>query len=63
MIGNLVASAGYDCDYFGKWHIGTKPENAGYLNYDNVGIDNKKTGTEEITNTVRLRIPDNFNFL
>ncbi len=44
MLGNLVASAGYDCDYFGKWHIGTKPENAGYPNYDNVGIDNKKAG-------------------
>lgn len=42
MLGNLVATAGYECAYLGKWHIGTKPENAGYPNYDNVGIDNKK---------------------
>jgi len=30
MLGNLVASAGYDCDYIGKWHIGTPLQKAGY---------------------------------
>lgn len=43
MLGNLVASAGYKCDYFGKWHIGTSPKKAGYKNYDNVGKDPAKT--------------------
>ncbi len=42
MLGNLVSGAGYDCNYIGKWHVGTTPEKAGYLNYDNVGKDDKK---------------------
>ena len=33
LLGNLMADAGYKCDYFGKWHVGTSPENAGYKNY------------------------------
>lgn len=43
MLGNLVATAGYNCDFFGKWHIGAKPEFIGYKNYDNVGKDHQKT--------------------
>jgi len=39
MLGKLVASADYDCDYFGKWHVGCTPEQAGYDNYDKVGKD------------------------
>lgn len=39
MLGKLVASAGYTCDYFGKWHVGCTPEQAGYDNYDKVGKD------------------------
>jgi len=42
MLGNLVASAGYQCEYIGKWHVGTSPEKAGYKNYDNVGTDDEK---------------------
>lgn len=42
MLGNLVAAAGYKCDYIGKWHIGIDPEKAGYEGYDNVGLDDKK---------------------
>lgn len=42
MLGNLVSKAGYKCDYFGKWHVGTTPEAAGYKDYDNVGTDDKK---------------------
>ncbi len=37
MLGKLVASADYTCDYFGKWHVGCTPEEAGYDNYDKVG--------------------------
>ena len=42
-LGNLIAKAGYDCEYFGKWHVGIDPKTAGYSNYDNVGLDDKKT--------------------
>ncbi|MCF6356649.1 MAG: sulfatase-like hydrolase/transferase [Draconibacterium sp.] len=41
-LGNLVATAGYKCDYIGKWHVGVSPEKAGYIDYDNVGTDDKK---------------------
>ncbi len=43
MLGNLVASAGYQCDYIGKWHVGTTPEIAGYPGYSNAGKDHEKT--------------------
>lgn len=33
LLGKLMANAGYECGYFGKWHVGTTPENAGYYNY------------------------------
>ena len=33
MLGKLMDSAGYKCDYFGKWHVGTTPQNGGYENY------------------------------
>ena len=26
-LGRLLSDAGYDCGYFGKWHIGSSPEN------------------------------------
>ena len=39
MLGKLVANAGYRCDYFGKWHVGCTPEQAGYDHYDKVGKD------------------------
>lgn len=43
MLGKLVASAGYSCDYIGKWHVGTTHEVAGFKQpYSNVGIDNEK---------------------
>lgn len=42
MLGNLVSEAGYQCDYIGKWHVGVDPEKAGYPDYDNVGVDDKK---------------------
>lgn len=42
LLGNLMASEGYQCDYFGKWHVGVSPEEAGYQGYDNVGKDDKK---------------------
>jgi len=41
MLGNLVASAGYDCDYIGKWHVGTSQEKAGYKMCGD-GKDDKK---------------------
>ena len=43
LLGNLVAEAGYDCAYFGKWHVGISPEKAGYKNYDKAGTDDQKT--------------------
>ena len=42
MLGNLMAGAGYNCVYFGKWHVGIKADKAGYPIYDNVGKDDKK---------------------
>jgi hypothetical protein len=33
MWGNLMAGAGYDCQYFGKWHVKTTEERAGYREY------------------------------
>ncbi len=42
MLGNLMADAGYNCEYIGKWHVGTKAEKSGYPEYDNVGKDDKK---------------------
>ncbi len=42
MLGKLVTSAGYRSDFFGKWHVGTTPEKAGYKDYDNVGKDHEK---------------------
>lgn len=43
MLGNLVASAGYNSDYIGKWHVGASPEKAGY-NFYSAGFpkDDKK---------------------
>jgi len=41
LLGNLVASAGYNCDYIGKWHVGTTLEKAGYRIH-NVGKDDTK---------------------
>ncbi len=43
LLGNLMKTAGYQCSYIGKWHVGTTPEKAGYSDYDDVGIDEKKT--------------------
>jgi arylsulfatase A-like enzyme len=42
MLGNLVADAGYECTYIGKWHVGTTPEKAGYYNYEKGGKDDEK---------------------
>lgn len=42
LLGNLMKTAGYQCSYIGKWHVGTTPEKAGYSVYDDVGIDEKK---------------------
>ncbi len=43
MMGNLVATAGYDCYYIGKWHVGTSLHAAGYKTYGFGGKDDKKT--------------------
>lgn len=45
LLGNLMSEAGYQCDYIGKWHVGTSPGKAGYPDYDNVGKDPEKTKT------------------
>lgn len=42
MLGKLMADAGYNCNYIGKWHVGTTPEKAGYDNYQKVGKDDEK---------------------
>lgn len=42
LLGNLVASAGYDCYYIGKWHVGASLSQAGYENYGAGGLDNEK---------------------
>lgn len=42
MLGKLMADAGYDCTYIGKWHVGTTPEKAGYKNYYKGGKDDEK---------------------
>lgn len=34
LLGNLMADAGYKNEYFGKWHVGIEPDDAGYKNYD-----------------------------
>ncbi len=44
MLGKLMADAGYDCTYIGKWHVGTTPEKAGYNNYNKGGKDHEKAG-------------------
>lgn len=43
MLGNLVGSAGYDCYYIGKWHVGASMGAAGYKNYGIPGKDDAKT--------------------
>jgi arylsulfatase A-like enzyme len=43
LLGNLVAEAGYECAYYGKWHVGTTPDHAGYAIYDKAGKDHQKT--------------------
>lgn len=41
MLGNLVASAGYDCYYIGKWHVGASLGQAGYKSYGRPGKDDE----------------------
>jgi arylsulfatase A-like enzyme len=43
LLGNLMTTSGYSCDYFGKWHVGISPEEAGYPRYENAGKDDKKS--------------------
>jgi len=57
MLGNLVAKAGFKCDYFGKWHVGCSPEMAGYPNYDKVGKD------PDITNRAKEYLKEKHNQL
>jgi choline-sulfatase len=33
MLGQLMADAGYDCQYFGKWHVKTTEERGGYKEF------------------------------
>lgn len=39
LLGNLMAEAGYNCDYFGKWHVGIGQEEAGYPRYEKGELD------------------------
>jgi len=45
LLGNLMAAAGYKNDYFGKWHVGTSPQEAGYPRYEK---GNKDHGIAEL---------------
>jgi choline-sulfatase len=42
MLGKLVASAGYSCDFIGKWHTGCTLEAAGYSRPYDEGVDDIK---------------------
>jgi len=44
MLGQLVKDAGYECAYFGKWHVGLPFKNAGYEGGD-CGKDPAKTAS------------------
>lgn len=45
LLGQLMKDAGYKCNYFGKWHVGTTPEIGGYENYQK---GNKDDGIAEL---------------
>ena len=47
MLGKLVASAGYDCFYIGKWHVGADLGSAGYKPYGFGGKDDVKAKAAE----------------
>ncbi len=60
MLGNLMTDAGYDCNYIGKWHVGTTPEKAGYKKYQKGGKDDNKA---ELAKDFLLRKHENPFFL
>ena len=42
LLGNLMVDAGYKSIYFGKWHVGTTPEKAGYEKFQKGGKDHER---------------------
>jgi len=42
MLGKLMANAGYKCDYYGKWHVATTPEIAGYMDFQEAAGDEER---------------------
>ena len=44
LLGNLMTDAGYECRYFGKWHVGIAPDMAGYDKYQKGEKDHDRAG-------------------